>query len=143
MPDRELPEETPVDDPEAVRVFSLLPDVDIDEAVCARHQLPMIEYGIVVRTDGAEYRVADGFHAFSCPPCAEEMTEMVEEGDEGDLSVSDVIRYYSGKYFMVWDRGDAPGEWFKYTGEAEYDGDVGVAITKPENPAVVFFGEGV
>lgn len=100
-------------DPELIRHFSLLPDEDADEAYCVRHDRDMRAIDPVVHTQGALYTTADGFSVYTCPRCRAEIDRQVEREDGGLKA----YRLALTKAFDRWDRGDAPGDWFRYLGE--------------------------
>lgn len=107
-------------DPKRYRLFSMLPDVDSDEAYCVRHDVGMSEVPIDVSHEGAVYTTKERFTAYTCMLCHKEM-----ESDPSKPNPKQTFRWYLRQAFDAWDDGEAPGDWFKYRCEAEdYDGSV-------------------
>lgn len=104
-----------VTDPQAIRHFSILPDEDADEAYCVRHARDMWGIDPVIHLQGALYTTAGRFSVYTCPSCLEE----INSGIVSDFPDSGVKAYQLAlmQAFSQWDRGDAPGDWFRYVGE--------------------------
>jgi hypothetical protein len=103
-------------DPATLRVFSLLPDEDADDAYCTRHDRDMRAVDPIVHTDGALYTTAKGFSVYTCPKC---VAALDDRGDRDGHRCAGVKLYrrHLSDAFDRWDAGDAPGEWFGYIGE--------------------------
>lgn len=97
-------------DPRAVRLLSVLPDEDSDEAYCVRHDKEMRPVTLVMHTDGALYSTADDFDAYTCHLCRIEMPNS-EQAITGMLA----------ELFDDWDKGETEGDPFQYVGEGTPD----------------------
>lgn len=107
-------------DPATIRVFSLLPEADADEAFCVRHECDMKAVDPLVHTDGALYTTADGFHVYTCTQCV----AALDSRGERDGHRCAGVRFYRRclrEAFGLWDAGEAPAEWFEYVGEGTVD----------------------
>lgn len=102
-------------DPSEMRLFSLLPDEDADEAFCFRHAREMLGIEPIVHSDGALYTTGDSFSVYSCPNCVQEIsvTDHDELPDDGMSAYKRELVECFGK----WDRGDAFDGWFQYVSE--------------------------
>lgn len=98
-------------DPDALRTFSLLPEQDADEAHCTRHDREMQSVDPVIHTDGALYTTAQRFSVYTCPFC------LAEVGRQAGAPPIRIYRWHLITAFDQWDRGDAPGDWFRYLTE--------------------------
>jgi len=101
--------DTPIqEDRNAVRMFSILPPEDQDEAYCARHERAMEPIPLVARLDGEIYTTSEGFTGYSCYKCLAEATLRA-----GDLAPKEVMQAQFAEVFQMWKKGQAPAEWFR------------------------------
>lgn len=121
-------------DPDAVRILSVLPDEDLDEAYCVRHEREMAEITLVAFYMGAEYELSEGFHAMTCEACAAELASIAP--DESATPV-ECIRAWGMRVFKTWDVGDAPAEWFVFVQERDDSptepDDIRVNVLRPDD----------
>lgn len=107
-------------DPANFRVFSLLPDVDADEAYCVRHEQDMTPLDPVVHTDGTLYTTADGFNVYTCKRCVAALDSRGNRDGHRCAGVK-LYRRHLRDAFDRWDAGTSPAEWFEYAGEGSVE----------------------
>jgi len=99
-----------------VRFYSLLDSTDKGDlftAYCDRHTVEMKDQQVVVKEDGALYKLQDPYRVYHCPHCLEAYAK--EIGHTPEM----VYKAMNMKSFWMWDDGEAPGDWFDYIGEFE------------------------
>lgn len=101
-------------DPRALRVFSILPDEDKDEAYCVRHNREMRQIDPIMHHNGGLFTTTENFSVYSCSKCVGEAGQ--EHGGDPDGGIK---RYRAAlvKAFDQWDEGEAPGNWFQFLSE--------------------------
>lgn len=99
--------------PEDLRLASILPEEDADEAFCERHEAWMKSITPLIKWDDALYSTTPDFTLYTCPQC-------VHEHRSNSI---DSFKLMLLRLFNRWDQGDAPGDWFRYLREYDPDSD--------------------
>lgn len=102
------------------RIFTVLPDEDLNEAYCPAHDRSMMEVVPLVSRDGASYGLTEEYHAFFCPECVARAVANARAlegmGDRLPSSPREangvIIRVFAKKVFERWDDGNAASDQF-------------------------------
>jgi len=103
------------------RVLSVLDTThnrDMTSTWCDRHSDDMKNIDPFVEWKDAVYKMKEPFGAFMCPKCVLEVAQVIDSTPQTTLEAQML------HFFLMWDNGNAPGDWFRYDCEVEdFDGD--------------------